>query len=228
MPKIKQENYEKRKQQILDAAQKVFLAKPLYKMTMKDVIRESGFSTGSVYSYFPNIDDVIVNLIDRFVSNTKLEQEIDEVMNSNLSIEEKLEKLVINLHHQIMNSITTVGKIQFELVLLLAEDRSREKKLNEKTIKLNKTNFFNKSMDNMLKLIEENVDNGYFKPQYSKTVICSMILIFFDGYIRDFTLLKSYKFSETLPAGITFEEKELPVAFIASILYLLNPNKSNT
>ncbi|WP_067541333.1 TetR/AcrR family transcriptional regulator [Nocardia crassostreae] len=59
MPRVSEEHLERRRQQILDAAQACFAHKGLHATTMQDVFAESGLSAGAVYRYFKSKDDII-------------------------------------------------------------------------------------------------------------------------------------------------------------------------
>ncbi|GAB4587910.1 TetR/AcrR family transcriptional regulator [Nocardia sp. IFM 10818] len=59
MPRVSEEHLERRRQQILDAAQTCFARKGLHTTTMQDVFAESGLSAGAVYRYFKSKDDII-------------------------------------------------------------------------------------------------------------------------------------------------------------------------
>jgi AcrR family transcriptional regulator len=60
MPKIPPEAMEERRTQIIAAARRVFAAKGLSKVTLRDVFREAGLSAGAVYNYFQSKDDLIL------------------------------------------------------------------------------------------------------------------------------------------------------------------------
>lgn len=62
MPRVSEEHLERRRQQILDAAQSCFARKGLHTTTMQDVFTESGLSAGAVYRYFKSKDDIIAAL----------------------------------------------------------------------------------------------------------------------------------------------------------------------
>ncbi|WP_067574296.1 TetR/AcrR family transcriptional regulator [Nocardia acidivorans] len=62
MPRVSEEHLERRRQQILDAAQTCFARKGLHTTTMQDVFAESGLSAGAVYRYFKSKDDIIAAL----------------------------------------------------------------------------------------------------------------------------------------------------------------------
>lgn len=62
MPRVSEEHLERRRQQILDAAQLCFARKGFYETSMQDIFSESGLSAGAVYRYFKSKDDIIAAL----------------------------------------------------------------------------------------------------------------------------------------------------------------------
>ncbi|WP_282786069.1 TetR/AcrR family transcriptional regulator [Nocardia sp. CC201C] len=63
MPRVSEEHLERRRQQILEAAQTCFARKGLHTATMQDVFAEAGLSAGAVYRYFKSKDDIVAALI---------------------------------------------------------------------------------------------------------------------------------------------------------------------
>ncbi|MFD0362854.1 TetR/AcrR family transcriptional regulator [Nocardia sp. GCM10030253] len=62
MPRVSEEHLERRRQQILDAAQLCFARKGFHETSMQDVFAESGLSSGAVYRYFKSKNDLITAL----------------------------------------------------------------------------------------------------------------------------------------------------------------------
>ncbi|MEV0435113.1 TetR/AcrR family transcriptional regulator [Nocardia sp. NPDC050413] len=65
MPRVSEEHLERRRQQILDAAQLCFARKGFHETSMQDVFTESGMSAGAVYRYFASKDQIIWALVAR-------------------------------------------------------------------------------------------------------------------------------------------------------------------
>lgn len=65
MPKVSQEHFIKRRNEILEAAKRVFLKKGFEPATMKDVVEESGMSRGGVYQYFSSTEEMLEALHER-------------------------------------------------------------------------------------------------------------------------------------------------------------------
>jgi AcrR family transcriptional regulator len=56
---------EARRNQILDAAAKVFAAKGFHPTTIRDIAREAGIGDGTIYNYFENKTALLLGIFDR-------------------------------------------------------------------------------------------------------------------------------------------------------------------
>lgn len=54
-----------RRNQILDAATKVFAEKGVHRATIKDIARAAGIADGTIYNYFANKDALLLGILDR-------------------------------------------------------------------------------------------------------------------------------------------------------------------
>ncbi len=63
MPRVSEEHLERRRKQILEAAQRCFTRKGFHETSMQDVFAEAGLSAGAVYRYFASKNDIIFALI---------------------------------------------------------------------------------------------------------------------------------------------------------------------
>jgi TetR/AcrR family transcriptional regulator, transcriptional repressor of aconitase len=63
MPRVSDEHLERRRRQIMDAAQRCFARKGFHETTLQDVFRESGLSAGAVYRYFKSKNDLVQAII---------------------------------------------------------------------------------------------------------------------------------------------------------------------
>lgn len=68
MPKVTEEHRSQRRRQILVAARGCVIEQGFHKMTMADVIRESGLSAGAVYGYFKSKDEIVSAIADDALS----------------------------------------------------------------------------------------------------------------------------------------------------------------
>lgn len=83
MPRVSEEHLERRRQQILDAAQLCFARKGFHETSMQDVFTESGMSAGAVYRYFTSKNEIIGALVARTVG--PLRDRLAEIIRSEVA-----------------------------------------------------------------------------------------------------------------------------------------------
>ena len=79
MPRVNEGYFEKKRNEILDAAYRVFAKKPITSVTMKDVIAETGFSHGVIYKYYKDLDEVIRDLLIRINKSNLFNKDVDKI-----------------------------------------------------------------------------------------------------------------------------------------------------
>src|SRR5439155_19886963 len=67
-----------RRNQILDAATKVFAEKGFHRATIKDIARHAGIADGTIYTYFASKTDVLLAILNRLNETTEREQQFAE------------------------------------------------------------------------------------------------------------------------------------------------------
>jgi len=71
MPRVSDEHLERRRQQIVDAAQRCFARKGFHQTSMQDVFAESELSAGAVYRYFKSKDELVAALAASATGNVR-------------------------------------------------------------------------------------------------------------------------------------------------------------
>lgn len=80
MPKVSEEYFEKKRKEILDAAYRVCVRKPITSVVMNDIIAETGFSHGVIYKYYKDLDDVLTDLVISINSENKIDDKLDRIL----------------------------------------------------------------------------------------------------------------------------------------------------
>lgn len=75
MPRVKESYLEEKKQFIVDCTLKVLQEKTFHQITMRDVIRETGFSQGAIYKYYGNLEEILSVIICENMKKMKKEVE---------------------------------------------------------------------------------------------------------------------------------------------------------
>ncbi len=80
MPKVSEEYYEKKRCEIIDAAYRVCVRKPISSVEMKDIIAETGYSHGAIYRYYKDLDEVLHDLVIRVNSENRVDEKLDQIL----------------------------------------------------------------------------------------------------------------------------------------------------
>ncbi|MBM3148694.1 MAG: TetR/AcrR family transcriptional regulator [Chloroflexi bacterium] len=91
--KLKKEERERRRNIILDAAERVFASTPFTEVNMRRIAREAGISAASIYTYFPDQEALFVETYLRRV------KDVHEMFESTIGAampDEVVEKLAMN------------------------------------------------------------------------------------------------------------------------------------
>lgn len=166
MPKVSQEYWEKKKNDILDSALLVCNRKVIYDITMKDISQECKISIGGIYKFYNDIDELLTSLLNRsykqFAENDKFcHVRIKDIFNLNKDPKEQIEKICEFVGDYIVESTNVYGKMIFEFTTTLTINSSRleniQKHLN---IRSATQNFIKR----VYRFVEYHVNNGNFKP----------------------------------------------------------------
>ncbi len=71
---LKEQEREKRRELILDAATHLFSKKNFSKIGMRDIAEEAGISPASIYRYFPNRDAILLEVLGQEINKERLRQ----------------------------------------------------------------------------------------------------------------------------------------------------------
>ncbi|UUV26633.1 TetR/AcrR family transcriptional regulator [Lysinibacillus sp. FN11] len=93
MPKVSHDYVKRKRNVILEAALSVCKDKPLYEITMRDIIRASGVSQGGIYRYYSDLDEILVEIINQANANADYKKDVDAIIENNAAPKEMLEKL---------------------------------------------------------------------------------------------------------------------------------------
>jgi TetR/AcrR family fatty acid metabolism transcriptional regulator len=71
-----------RRNQILDAAAKIFAEKGFHRATTKEIAQVAGVSEGTIYNYFANKGDLVIGIITRLAKFDQLDSEFAQAFQS--------------------------------------------------------------------------------------------------------------------------------------------------
>ena len=129
MPRVTDEYYENKRKEIIDAAYRVCLKKPITSIEMKDVISEAGFSHGVIYRYYKDLDEVLHDLVIRLNSENNLEERIRQALTSEDRWENVIRKVCKILAEHMLSEGTEKLKISEYADLLAMSEPERVAKI---------------------------------------------------------------------------------------------------
>jgi TetR/AcrR family fatty acid metabolism transcriptional regulator len=71
-----------RRNQILDAATRVFAAKGFHPTTIKDIAREAGIADGTIYIYFKNKNALLIAMMERMSDTARNDIDVSQLLQS--------------------------------------------------------------------------------------------------------------------------------------------------
>ena len=79
---IREQFAEARRNQILDAAARMFAEKGFHRATTKEIAQAAGVSEGTIYNYFANKGDLVIGIITRLAKFDQLDSEFAQAFQS--------------------------------------------------------------------------------------------------------------------------------------------------
>lgn len=216
MPKVSHEYVIRKKNAILEAALSVCKVKPLYEITMRDIIKASGVSQGGIYRYYSDLDEILVAIINQANANADYTHAVDAIVENSKAPKETIEKLFTFLGEYINENLSTVGKIQFELTILFANNQERQKKILSNITENESGQYL---VERLFSTIHEGLSSGSFQPKVSPEDVFTFIISSIDGIVRDVVLQKCYGMFQN--EQVQFDEIRLMDTLCKSVLLLL-------
>lgn len=212
MPKVTEEYLESRRNFILECASKVIREKPLYQMTMRDIIKETKLSQGAIYRYYSSLEEIYIAIANRKTPIGIVEKQMDEV---DYLREEPatfiLKGFRIMAEYIMLLQETIGGKMYFELLVLHAQNIKETEDLIDK---MNFKQSFNYIQSRLMGYIFEHIERGDFKPIIPTKNLMDFIAVAMDGILDD-TAISSMN-------GRSMDVYGLCETLSKSLIYFLN------
>lgn len=214
MPKVSNAYIELKNTQILDAALSLFMNKPLYEITMLDVVNKLGVSKGGVYRYFKDIDHIIITLVNRETEKMDYRADIDRIVSTADSYTMAITELIRFLGQYIEGGPIVLAKVQFELTVLIANHPEKAQRYFDALTQQHSANHL---MSALAFNISEGIRVGIFIPQVSVGELMAFIMATVDGVVKNVVLERAYgAHGEPLNVKGVFE------ILLCSIMNMLN------
>lgn len=169
MPKMPEAFYAQKREEILDAAQRIALEKPLSHVSMKDLIRACGVSQGAIYHYFSGLDEIWLGLIQRFYDADDVLAHLRALFLQPLSPQETICLCLRELCENLRRTIPLYGKLIMELNTLVQANPAQYRSLAGSQDTHNR-------LDEMLSLFDNwchtQAKQGAMHPRVSREQLC--------------------------------------------------------
>lgn len=224
MPKVTADYFEMKRGEILDAAYRVCMSKPLHEVSMRDIIAESGWSQGRIYRYYSNIDDILISLINQRCKFYDVASEADSIIAEGACPESVIAELFLLWKKAFLDNLVGIGKIYYEITMRYANNPDKLKAFISKSTLSSEQNIFEqKSFQYVLQKIQE----GYFTPKIPAADVIRLLITSLDGITRDL-ILRNYSgmMKEYYPAVAELDGYALIHSLCVSFLLLLGGNET--
>lgn len=179
MPKVSEEYLTDKRNYILECTGEILKEKPLYSVTMRDIIKKAGFSQGIIYHYYASLDEIYIDYINKNTTYNLLEQNIDNLLKSEGTEKEIFYECIIAIGKYIEELLKSVGgRTCFELTVFYAYDFEKRAKIFPK-LKFKQSLAY--AQNKILEYALSNIDKGIFYPKIPIRSIVLFISSFIDG-----------------------------------------------
>lgn len=202
MPKVTERYLANKRKEIIDAAMRVCEAKPAYKITLRDVVRECGISVGGIYNYFASIDDIFVEIINYAYADLPSTLELSEMLESESPVSEIITVVFKHKGRRIDDLYGRYGKFMLELDSIMLNDVERRENIISK---YNGTYDWEAFVSLVSAFITKHVNDGTIKP----IVPLPHILLTIGNGVntaKDVVITGEFAYKRLLELGLTEQE----------------------
>ena len=183
MPKVDDAHFDTRRKEILEAAKRVCKSTPAYRITMREIVVESGMSQGGVYKYFPNIDSVFVAILNETTLARENRDEVDRIVSMDAPPVRKLEAFFDYLCSYVEATVCESGSIWLELMELYAQEPDRFSAIRDQ---LDEVFVLEYVQDQLRAILVQEAATGAFKPVLPVDDVLSFIHASIHGIAHTF------------------------------------------
>jgi AcrR family transcriptional regulator len=172
MPKVTEEYKEKRKEEILEIAGRVFIEKGFEQTTMTDVVEASGLSRGGVYKYFSSTDEMFWAIQNKH--DEEYAAGIINMIGESETAWQAIETFLDKAEASYFTTKPGFGIVQYEYAVNSARKKSRSASIVRR---------LDSSLGNLARFIHQGVQTGEFKPVQPTEAIVLFMVNILDGIL---------------------------------------------
>lgn len=194
MPRVTDEYYEKKRREIIDAAYRVCVRKPITSVDMKDIIAEAGFSHGVIYRYYKELDEIIRDLVITINESNKIDNQLDSILNdADLS---DWKNTITSIFKMLSEYLTKAGvdilKLSIYSDLLAMSDPERAFKIAERLGKEDQSPLVY-LVTALTKYLKKVIKANDLKPSRSVDEIIQFVIVTYQGIQSGYVLAECFK-----------------------------------
>ena len=171
---------------------------------------------GAIIHYYSDLDEILVAIINQANANANYKQAVDAIIENSDAPIKMIEKLFTFLGEYIKENLPTVGKIQFELTILFANNPERQMKMSPNITENESGQYL---VEQIFNTIHEGISLGSFQPEVPLDDLFTFIMTAIDGIVRDVVLQKCYGMFQN--EQVLFDESRLMETLCKSVQSLL-------
>lgn len=194
MPKVSEEYYEKKRKEIIDAAYRVCIRKPITSVEMKDIIAETGFSHGVIYRYYKDLDEVLKDLVITINANNKIDDRLDEILaKAKLEKWEKTIKAICRMLADYMKEVgTDLLKVSIYSDMMAMADPERAMNIAQRLGKDEQSPLLY-ATEATGRFLTEIIKKNKLKPVSSVDEILQFMIVTYHGIQTGYVLTECFK-----------------------------------
>lgn len=169
-PKVSEEYKREKKNELLQAARRVFIRNGYTHTTMQDIMDEAGVSRGALYSYFDNIEHVFMEVL-----------QFDDQQDILLFEPNGQSSLWTHVTNWIKQQQKNIEAINQSLLLSKAEFFLSSNYVRNKENFPYITERYQRIVDAIKSVIQKGIEQGEFQPRLSPESIALYLISFLDG-----------------------------------------------
>ncbi|MGX1194729.1 AcrR family transcriptional regulator [Metabacillus sp. SLBN-84] len=185
MPKVSENHAQLKRKGILEAARRVCMQKPIFDVSMRDIVIETGMSQGGVYKYFSNIDEVFGALLNEENINGEVKEEVNEIFGGKEEPLQKLEKILIYIGDYMQKSLLDRGPVYYSIMALYSRDPERYGKVQSIVKDVSNLQYLHEKFCSFL---EEQINHETFVPAVPKEDIIMLIETYMSGILNQVSI----------------------------------------
>ncbi len=194
MPRVTDEYYEKKRREIIDAAYRVCVRKPITSVDMKDIIAEAGFSHGVIYRYYKELDEIIRDLVITINESNKIDNQLDSILNDvDLS---DWKNTITSIFKMLSEYLTKAGvdilKLSIYSDLLAMSDPERAFKIAERLGKEDQSPLVY-LVTALTKYLKKVIKANDLKPSRSVDEMMQFVIVTYQGIQSGYVLAECFK-----------------------------------